>query len=346
MPMKRRPKRNPAVPLFRKALNATDANQILRINQFSVMNYEDFPHHLERSPSKDHRDQNHLISRRNEFQTNAKEQIKMSKQYKEEKMFGRLAILLLMFTGLCSAEIVFQGGGVIPQLVDGNGWKTIITLVNLDDSSCSYTVFFNDDNGSALSLTTTLGTGSKFSGTLPARGSTVIETAGLNAGLSQGWAYVNTAATNIIGGTAVFRRVALGQPDYEASEPIDTVINNRFAFPFDHITDATGVALVNLFGSGAATISITFRDEGGITFLTDSFQVPEGGHVAYTFTTRYPQTVGRRGTFEISSSSVWVSVLGLRFSPSGAFSSVTPLVSISWIIPSSSAAYKKTIPLR
>jgi hypothetical protein len=173
----------------------------------------------------------------------------MSKQYKEEKMFGRLAILLLMFTGLCSAEIVFQGGGVIPQLVDGNGWKTIITLVNLDDSSCSYTVFFNDDNGSALSLTTTLGTGSKFSGTLPARGSTVIETAGLNAGLSQGWAYVNTAATNIIGGTAVFRRVALGQPDYEASEPIDTGITNRLAFPFDHITDATGVALVNLLGS-------------------------------------------------------------------------------------------------
>jgi hypothetical protein len=46
--MKRRPKRNPAVPLFRKTLNATDANQILSINQFSVMNYEDFPHHLGR----------------------------------------------------------------------------------------------------------------------------------------------------------------------------------------------------------------------------------------------------------------------------------------------------------
>ncbi len=134
----------------------------------------------------------------------------------------------------------------------------------------------------------------------------------------------------------------------EASEPIDTNINNRFAFPFDHVTDATGVALVNLLGS--ATISITFRDEGGVPFLTDSFQVPQQGHVAYTFSTRYPQTAGRRGTFEISSNSPWVSVLGLRFSPSGAFSSVTPLVSIVWLLSSatytpSSVDYKERVRL-
>lgn len=267
----------------------------------------------------------------------------MSTQYKEAKMFSRFATLLLLFARFCPAEIVFPGGGVIAQLVDGDGWKTIITLVNLNDSSVQYTVRFRGDNGSALSLTTTLGTGSSFPGTLPPRGSAVIETAGLQPALSQGWAYVETTSTNIIGGTAVFRRVALGQPNYEASEPIDTQINNRFVFPFDHITDATGVAIVNVLGS--ATMSITFRDEGGVPFLTDSFQVPPQGHVAYTFTTRYPQTVGRRGTFEISSSSVWASVLGLRFSPSGVFSSVTPLVSITWIIPSS-AAYKETIPLR
>jgi len=267
----------------------------------------------------------------------------MSTQYKKETKFSRLAIPLLLFTGLCSAEIVFDGGGVIPQLVDGNGWKTIITLVNLNDTSATYTLYLNDDRGAALSLTTNLGTGSDFSGTLPPRGSTVIETAGLNAGLSQGWAYVTTPLTSIIGGTAVFRRVALGQPNYEASEPIDTGITSRFALPFDHITDATGVAIVNPLGS--ATISITFRDEGGITFLTDSFQVAQGGHVAYTFTTRYPQTVGRRGTFEISSSSIWISVLGLRFSPSGAFSSVTPLVPVTWIVPTG-AASKETIRLR
>jgi hypothetical protein len=39
MPRKRRPKRNPAVPLFRKA---PDANHILRIHQCSGMNYKDF----------------------------------------------------------------------------------------------------------------------------------------------------------------------------------------------------------------------------------------------------------------------------------------------------------------
>ncbi len=109
-----------------------------------------------------------------------------------QRMIRRFATLFLLSAGMCSAEIVFHGGGVIPQLVDGDGWKTIITLVNLNETNAQYTVRFYGDNGSALSLTTTLGTGSSFPGTLPPRGSTVIETAGLKSALSQGWAYVDT----------------------------------------------------------------------------------------------------------------------------------------------------------
>jgi hypothetical protein len=189
----------------------------------------------------------------------------------------RFALVLLLFAGVSPAEVVFHGFGVVTQLVDGAGWKTIITMVNLNDTSAPYTLRFYGDDGSPLSLTTSLGSGSAFPGTLPPRGSTAVETAGLNITLSQGYAIVDTPSANIIGGTAVFRRVAVGQPNYEAAEPIDTFVFNRVAFPFDHVTDATGVAIVNVGGT-SASISIIFRDEGGVQFLTDIFQMPAFAH--------------------------------------------------------------------
>jgi hypothetical protein len=244
-------------------------------------------------------------------------------------MIRPFAALLVLFAGTCPAfDTVSMGNGVIAQLVDGAGWKTLITLVNLDDTVSPYTLRFYADDGSPLTLTTTVGTGNSFPGTLPARGTQLIETAGPSqAVLSQGWALVETTST--VGGTAVFREVAAGQPNYEASEPIDTHQDNRFAFPFDHVTDATGLAIANPLDS-SASIFITFRDENGTSFVFDNFQVPPLGHIAFTMTTRYPQTIGRRGSFEISTGSLWVNLLGLRFSPSGVFSSVTPLVSWKW----------------
>ena len=57
----------------------------------------------------------------------------------------KLALCLaLIGTGLqlYAAETVYGGPSVIPQLVDGDGWKTIITLVNLDDTAASFTLRF------------------------------------------------------------------------------------------------------------------------------------------------------------------------------------------------------------
>jgi len=243
-------------------------------------------------------------------------------------MIRPFATLLVLFAGICPAfDTVSSGNGVIAQLVDGDGWKTLITLVNLDNSTATYTLRFYADNGSALAVATSLGTVSSFTGALPPLGSQLIETAGLQGPLTQGWALVETSGT--IGGTAVFRRVAAGQPSYEASEPIDTHQDNRFAFPFDHVTDATGLAIVNPQGS-AVSIFITFRDEFGNAFASDNFLIPPLAHIAVTLTSNYPQTIGRRGSFEISTGGLWVNVLGLRFGPSGVFSSVTPLVSWKW----------------
>ncbi len=46
-----------------------------------------------------------------------------------------------------AAETIPGGPSVIPHVVDGDGWKTIFTVVNLDSSAASFTLRFYADDG-------------------------------------------------------------------------------------------------------------------------------------------------------------------------------------------------------
>jgi len=223
-------------------------------------------------------------------------------------------------------EIIFGGQGAVAQVADGDGWRTTITIVNLDPTIAPYTLTFYADNGSLLSLTTSLGTSATFSGSIPPNGSVTIATAGLQTALSQGWAALGTSAR--IGGTVYFQRVALGQPNYEASEPIDTELQNHFRLPFDHTNgNVTGFAVLNPFSYTSINVFVTFRDQNGNQVLLDSFSLSPFQHAAFTLTQRYPQTIGLRGTVDVSTSALWLNVIGLHFGPSGVFSTIIPLSS-------------------
>jgi hypothetical protein len=213
--------------------------------------------------------------------------------------------------------------GVIAQVVDRGSWKTIITLVNVDTSVGAYVIKFYADNGSPMTLPTTAGTTNTIAGTLPVNGSVVIETAGTAAALSQGWALVST--TNKITGNAIFRQTVSGRPDFEASMPVIVYVeDNEYLLPFDHITASTGVAIVNPLSFTTITVSVTFRDEQGNQFYADSLTLGPLAHAAFSLAQRYPQSQGRRGVVELSTSSTAMSVLGLRFGPA-AFTSILPM---------------------
>jgi hypothetical protein len=208
-------------------------------------------------------------------------------------------------------------------VADGGSWKTIITLVNTDTSVGAYVIKFYTDDGSPMTLPTTAGTSNTIAGTLPVNGSVVIETAGTAAALSQGWALVTT--TNNITGDAIFRQTVSGRPDFEASMPIITYIqDNDYLLPFDHITASTGVAIANPLSFNTITISVTFRDEQGNQFYADSFTLGPLAHTVFSLAQRYPQSQGRRGVVELATSSIAMSVLGLRFGPE-AFTSILPI---------------------
>ena len=220
---------------------------------------------------------------------------------------------------------------MIPHLIDGLGWKTIIALNNLEDVPATYTLTFIGEDGTPQTYATNFGNVSTITGSLAAHGSVTIETAGVKAELTQGWANLDTVDTAAVGGTVVFRRVAGGQPNYEASEPIDGGLYKRYAMPFDHMDgSSTGIAIVNPITFGSATIQFIFRDESGVQLFVDTFMLPAMNHVAITFTQRYPQLAGKRGSFEVSASTLWINVLAVHTFPTGSFTTIVPLVSGKW----------------
>jgi hypothetical protein len=239
-----------------------------------------------------------------------------------------IGILILCAASLCAEdkEIVFTGfGGAINQVVDGAGWKTTMTFINFSNIKMASAVLnFYDDSGAPMTLATNLGTFPAFTLTIPPKGTITLTTAGLKSTLSQGWGQL--VSSDKIGGTTVFTFVALGQPTYEASEPLDTDKQTDYVLPFDHTNGyATGFAVENPFSFSPLTVLVVFRDQNGNQILTDSLTLAAFEHRAFTLTQRYPQTVNLFGTVEISTSGLWLNVLGLRFSPSGVFTSVAPL---------------------
>ena len=205
----------------------------------------------------------------------------------------------------------------------------------LHETSQSSLSFFAE-NGSPLSLQTNFGTGASIYGTISARGSVTIETAGTQAALTQGWAKLDTvflvpvppfaiAPGANVAGTVLFLRPPTVARPIEVSEPIDFSSAQRWVLPFEHLNGySSGVALVNRLGFEDLSVFLTFFDEGGNQIAVDSLSLPHGNHLAFTLTQRYPQTIGRRGTVRIESSSVPLNVLGFRVSPTGFFTSTSP----------------------
>ena len=233
-------------------------------------------------------------------------------------------------------QSMFAGqDGIISHVVDGDGWKTSVSLNNIDPTHSQYKLSFFTDAGLPMSLTTNVGTGTFFYGTIPARGSVTIVTAGTNVALSQGWAKMETifvvpgtstiAPGATIAGTALFLRPPTVSRPTEVSEPLDFSLESQWVLPFDHTNGyATGVALANQESFQDLSVFITFFDENGNQIVLDSLTLPRNQHVAFTLTQKYPQTVGLRGTLKIVTSGIAVNVLGFRVSPAGVFSSTSP----------------------
>jgi hypothetical protein len=210
---------------------------------------------------------------------------------------------------------------IVSQIADGAGWRTGITLVNLDSVPAPYVLNFWASNGSPLpvSIDGVTGAAATISGTLPVNGVRTISTNGAAQALSQGWAEL--IADRKIDVLAVFRQRVPGRADQEAAVTA-TSGSKRFVLPFDNSDGfVTSAAVVNTNPSRTAEIAVTIRNEGGAPLATHRVTLPPRAHMAFALPTRFGETGGIRGGAEFEASIPDITGLGLRFHGEGAFTS-------------------------
>jgi hypothetical protein len=223
----------------------------------------------------------------------------------------------------------------IPHVVAGGGWKTKFILVNMDTKASKYTLLFGDTEGRDLQRTIEgLGPGTGVTGTIAVNGSIFVETS--NSGpLVQGYAVLATNGVagfdGKVAGYAVFSNQVAGRPDFEAVVPIAKVNETRMRIPFDNTAGfATGVAVLN-FDSVASTISVACWDGNGVVLsCLGRINLAALGQRAFNLAEQFPILANKRGVIELSTSGKFLSAIGLRFNPTGSFTSIGPLSLSDW----------------
>lgn len=228
--------------------------------------------------------------------------------------------------------VIFSGDTVVPQVVDGGGWKTTFILVNLVDRVAPFVLLFFSDAGTDLPLPIVgIGTFRGIRGTIPIGGSVTLETEGIASTTTSGWAIIERAVNDVVGGMAIFRSRASGRNDSEAVIPIVTKYDKRFVLPFDETNGfVTATAMANPYPS-RVDFAIEVHDEGGQVILRDSAYLPPYGHIAFPLVSRYPQLAGKRGVIGFSMNNFGVAMLGLRFNPAGSFTSFNVMTNLDWL---------------
>ncbi|MFB3829071.1 MAG: hypothetical protein ACE15B_20050 [Bryobacteraceae bacterium] len=234
---------------------------------------------------------------------------------------------------LAAGTLLAQGTPTyyVPQVVEGGSWKTIFTIVNLAFTTGRGTIRFFSESGQPLPLPVVGQTGSPVSEVtvdVAPRGVATLETAG-RPGVDTlvAWAdfQYDVSAPLVI--SCVVKQQAAGRPDYEAAVPVRPVGSRVHLIPFDNRAQyATGVAVMNGSSTASIGVPVLIRDETGQPIYAGSMSLLPRNHRAFVLAQEFPATRGMRGTIEFNPQSEgWFAAIGLRFNPTGPFTTVDPI---------------------
>lgn len=247
----------------------------------------------------------------------------------------KLLLFFLLFSFPCLSQSAkpraISAGSLydtLPQIADGESWRTSVILVNLEKYSVSWTVKFFGDDGKPKEFTLVgRGKSSVFAGVLPAEGSITLETPGVGA-LIQGWAEVSSSGIDDVAAMVVFGTSGIpGRPDYEASVPAVFSIDDDALIPFDNTNGfVTSLAVLNPGTYSDSVIDIKVLDEAGIVVASEKLTLKAGNKLAFRSIDRWSASNGKRGVIVLKGDGLsYLSSFALRFNPGGAFTTVLPM---------------------
>jgi hypothetical protein len=215
--------------------------------------------------------------------------------------------------------------GYIAHIADGGSWSTVITVLNLAATAQRISLFFWSDSGQAFPLQV-VGISNTVSSVyfdLPPNGVGILQTLGALPNVATGWLSLSSTV-GAFGASAVFQQVSSSGIS-EAASPMASSQSMDAIITFDNRNGFdSGIAIAN---SATVTnaLTLTLRDYTGTVIASDALTLGSGSHTSLDLLTRYPGTQGTFGTLEIQAPTVGFVSLGLRFDPSGAFTSLLPI---------------------
>jgi hypothetical protein len=239
------------------------------------------------------------------------------------------------------SALVRLGDLVFPHLANGGGWETGVVLVNMTSASIKFDQFFLDQSGNPMPVTLRtipqgeIITTSALSGVVPANGTLNFLLYDAGQPLNVGWSFINYDFVNTrLGGYAFFRQ-RTGVGAFEALVPLGSIDDYKFYLAFDNLANfVTTLALVNFDPATTNTITATFRDTGGTTLAVRTIRIGVFGQVAFILPNEVPETRNRAGTVYIEGSGMFMTGLGFRFHPQGAFATI-PIMNWTGMFPPS-----------
>jgi hypothetical protein len=232
----------------------------------------------------------------------------------------------------------FTNSGSMAQVASAGlaatgNWTTTFTMVNNGTGTTQVHMNFFDDNGNPLALPlifpqsspTPGAPAASFDHTLNAGQLLIVQTTGpTTQAVQTGWAQL--LYNGNVGAYAVFGQSVSGASTQEAVVPLETRTTGSFVIPFDSTAGyATGVAVANI-STQAANIPVIIRDDNGNVLQSTTLALAAHGHTSFALASRYSITAQGRGTLEFQTpAGGQISVLGLRFPPGPAFSTIPAL---------------------
>ena len=230
------------------------------------------------------------------------------------------------------SALVDPNDRVFPDIVEGGGWETVITFVNMSGSPAQFTLTFYDDNGNPapMPLLNPDGSVSRFASAdfaLDTNTSTELVVANVDSSLNSVWSYLSFPGSSAaIAGMAVVRTYdSSNNVLNESTETLSNIQDFDFFAPFDNLQGvATSIILINPGNSLTSNVRISAQDSGGNEIVRDRFALPPGTRTTITLPSSYPPLRGTSGKLRVTGDTNRLSAGCFRISPAGslAYSSI------------------------
>lgn len=226
-------------------------------------------------------------------------------------MFSRLVPAFLAACICAPCAVVSQYDTVAPLVLDGRGWSTQITLVNLGKVDARVLLNFSTSRGYAepWKISLSVSRGDVVSGnmaaetsvttTIPPNGTLLVESAGTTEALTRGYARLNVLNNIEVGGTATLTRTVEGKVVQVFTLPLSPESERKSTLPL-LLHEETGRTTELAFSSDSSytRVDLTFRDPSGLIVLEDSVLFDSITQLFVPIAETWPQLKNFRGSVE------------------------------------------------